>query len=101
MRKTIKNVTIVVPVLIASCQVSLKSKSGPLMAQTSMTSTAIAKLPAWPQIRAVRLAALWNANRHLAVLGTLRLSSSFDTVTILELLAPRHDQESAQLPPYK
>jgi len=40
MRNTIKNVTIVVPVLITSCHVSEKPKSGPKMSQTSTVAQA-------------------------------------------------------------
>src|ERR1700733_7767056 len=40
MRKTIRMVTIVVPVLITSCQVSEKWKIGPSMAQITMTNPA-------------------------------------------------------------
>lgn len=43
MRKTIKNVTIVVPVLITSCHVSLKPKIGPSVAQTITVRLAKAK----------------------------------------------------------
>jgi hypothetical protein len=39
-RNTIRNVTTVVPVLMTSCHVSLKAKSGPVMIQTRMTATA-------------------------------------------------------------
>src|SRR5215207_9067495 len=39
-RKTIRNVTIVVPVLITSCHVSEKPKRGPVTIQTTMTVTA-------------------------------------------------------------
>src|SRR4051812_29124735 len=38
--KTIRNVTIVVPVLMMSCQVSEKPKIGPVTAQAMMTTTA-------------------------------------------------------------
>ena len=40
MANTMRNVTIVVPVLITSCQVSEKPKSGPMAAQTMTTSAA-------------------------------------------------------------
>ena len=43
-RKTIRKVTMVVPVLMTSCQVSLKWKSGPVTAQTRMTTTARPKV---------------------------------------------------------
>ena len=37
-----RKVTIVVPVLMASCQVSLKPKIGPLTPQTTIAATAAA-----------------------------------------------------------
>src|SRR5262249_39217292 len=40
MTKTMRNVMIVVPVLIMSCQVSENLNSGPVIAQTAMTSRA-------------------------------------------------------------
>src|SRR5829696_2384911 len=43
-RKTIRNVTIVVPVLMTSCQVSEKPKNGPETAHTRMTPTAARKV---------------------------------------------------------
>jgi hypothetical protein len=39
MRNTIRKVTMVVPVLTMSCQVSEKPKKGPLTAHAMMTST--------------------------------------------------------------
>ena len=39
-RKTIRKVTIVVPVLMTNCHVSLKPKSGPVNAHTTTTSPA-------------------------------------------------------------
>src|SRR5690349_19856032 len=47
-RKTIRKVMIVVPVLITSCQTSEKWKNGPLMAQTTMIATATRKAQAVP-----------------------------------------------------
>jgi hypothetical protein len=43
-RKTIRNVTIVVPVFTMSCHVSLHWNSGPVIAQTRITRTARPKL---------------------------------------------------------
>ena len=43
MRKTIRNVTMVVPVLMTSCQVSENPKKGPLISQTTMMKQAIPK----------------------------------------------------------
>src|SRR5215218_9109406 len=55
-RNTIRNVTIVVPVLITSCQVSLKAKRGPVTAQTTITATARKKVSGRPVAWAVHLA---------------------------------------------
>src|SRR5829696_2743329 len=56
MRKTIRKVTMVVPVLMTSCQVSEKPKSGPVTAQTTTTPAATAKAGGRPVARAVHLA---------------------------------------------
>src|SRR5215204_2525451 len=53
-RKTIRNVTIVVPVLITSCQVSEKLKNGPLAAQRRTTSTQAANVQGLPVARATQ-----------------------------------------------
>src|SRR5689334_8228176 len=54
MMNTIRNVTIVVPVLITSCQVLEKPRSGPVQAQTTRTATAATKTQGWPNTFAVR-----------------------------------------------
>src|SRR5713101_7955931 len=51
-----RKVTIVVPVLITSCHVSLKWNVGPVIPQTSMISTAKKKAAGCPVARAVSLA---------------------------------------------
>jgi hypothetical protein len=56
MRKTMRNVTIVVPVFTTSCQVSLKPNAGPVMAQMRRTATARANVAGRPDARAVRWA---------------------------------------------
>src|SRR5665213_431137 len=48
MRKTMRNVTMVVPVLMTSCQVLEYSKSGPVAPQTTMVKTARASAPDVP-----------------------------------------------------
>ena len=48
MRNTIRKVTMVVPVLMTSCQVSEKSKTGPVTAQTRTTPSAKAKAGTLP-----------------------------------------------------
>src|SRR5881275_345856 len=64
MRKTIKKVTIVVPVLITSCQVSEKWKKGPVAIQTRITSVASAKAQELP-LQAV--ARRENRSSHLLI----------------------------------
>src|ERR1700760_1535193 len=60
MRKTIRKVTIVVPVLMRSCQVSLNPNSGPVIAHTATTATAKRKVAGRPEIREVATASLAN-----------------------------------------
>jgi hypothetical protein len=54
-RNTIKKVTIVVPVFIISCHVSLKPNMGPVIAQATMINTAAIKVTDLPDARAVHL----------------------------------------------
>src|ERR1700726_4151567 len=49
MRKTMRKVTTVVPVLMTSCQVSLKLKIGPVTAQVTTTAVARKKMAGFPQ----------------------------------------------------
>ena len=56
MRKTIKKVMIVVPVLMTSCQVSLNPKSGPVTAHATTTETAIMNVTGLPVTLAVNFA---------------------------------------------
>src|ERR1051326_3390340 len=63
MRNTIKKVTIVVPVLMTSCHVSLKPKIGPLISHTQMVSAANANASGWPVVCAVHLAKRENRER--------------------------------------
>ena len=58
-----RNVTIVVPVLMTSCQVSLNPNSGPVAAQTTMTPTAMRKAAGRPVACAVHLASRVNMER--------------------------------------
>ena len=55
MRKTIKNVMMVVPVLMTSCQVLLKWKIGPVTAQRITTPSAARNACGRPVARAVAL----------------------------------------------
>lgn len=70
MRNTIKNVTMVVPVLMISCQVSDHANMGPLMPQTMMTPKARQKVEARPACPAVHCASL--SNRSLNVMLALQ-----------------------------
>jgi len=56
MRNTLRKVMIVVPVLTTSCQVSLKPKSGPVIAHATRIATAAANATGRPAIFAVPLA---------------------------------------------
>jgi hypothetical protein len=51
-----RKVTMVVLVLITSCQLSLNPKIGPVIAQITMTATAIPKVLGCPAVREVNLA---------------------------------------------
>jgi len=57
-KKTIRKVRMVVPVLMTSCQVSEKWNSGPVSAQATMTSTAMKKIVGRPTADEVSLASL-------------------------------------------
>src|SRR5438552_18185400 len=67
MRKTIRNVTIVVLVLITSCHVSLQWKIGPVIPHTTITEKATMNAAGWPVAHAVHL-----ANRLKALLRFIR-----------------------------
>jgi len=56
-RKTIRKVTMVVPVLITSCQVSEKPKIGPETIQTTIVATASRKVIGRPESWAIQRAA--------------------------------------------
>jgi hypothetical protein len=71
MRKTMRNVMIVVPVLITNCHVLLKPKSGPVIAQTMMMPAAPAKVAGRPEAFAVHLAKLVNQEVDFVGLITL------------------------------
>ena len=61
-----RKVTMVVPVLITSCQVSLQWKRGPLIAQATTTVSASAKVAGRPVAYAVPLAKRVNQDFDLA-----------------------------------
>ena len=55
-QNTIRNVTIVVPVLMTKCQVSLNLKIGPVTAQAKIINAALMNAAGWPVARAVHFA---------------------------------------------
>src|SRR5262249_17259030 len=55
-RNTIRKVTIVVPVFITSCHVSLNPNKGPVINQARITTTAIIKVTGLPLTLAVHFA---------------------------------------------
>src|SRR5437867_370944 len=65
MRNTIRNVTIVVPVLITSCHVSLKPKCRPKSAHTTIITAARMKVAGRPEMWAVHLVSRVNHVRDL------------------------------------
>src|SRR4051794_389563 len=69
MRKTIRKVTIVVPVLITNCHSSEKAKNGPETAHTSTTPKAIRKADLLPVSWVVQAAARPNRSRRTADLA--------------------------------
>src|SRR5688572_19637311 len=73
MRKTMRNVTMVVPVLITSCHVSLKPNRGPLAAQITTMPNAVMNAIGRPVARAVVLAK--RANHDEFFIPLLRESS--------------------------
>jgi hypothetical protein len=60
-----RKVTIVVPVLITSCQLSLYPNSGPVSSQASTTSSASAKADGRPTSREVALAKRVKCDRRV------------------------------------
>src|SRR5215212_2752814 len=64
-RNTIRKVTIVVPVLMTSCQVSEKPKNGPVTAQTIMSTTESANVRGFPVARATAPAKAVNILDHM------------------------------------
>jgi hypothetical protein len=61
----------VVPVLITSCQVSLKRNNGPVTSQTRITPTARMKVEGRPVTRAVAFVSRVNRDRDFA--GRIRI----------------------------
>jgi len=68
-----RNVTIVVPVLITGCQVSLQWKMGPLIAHAATTHAASAKADGCPVAWAVVLAN--RVNQELDFAGAMTSTS--------------------------
>jgi hypothetical protein len=69
MRKTIKNVIMVVLVLMTSCQVSLKWKIGPVIAQSTMIPRATINVTGRPAAREAKRAAWVNQDAPLLFIG--------------------------------
>src|SRR5262245_24772927 len=78
MRKTIRNVTMVVPVLITSCHESLNRKSGPVIPHASTTEAARRKAAGRPVARAADFAKRVNHER--------------DRVIVISVLLPAVDE---------
>src|SRR5215217_4720300 len=70
MRNTIRNVTMVVLVLMTSCQVSLKPKRGPVMAHVRMMAAAMRKAAGRPVACAVHFAS--RVKRDFGLVGRIR-----------------------------
>jgi len=82
MRKTIKKVMIVVPVLITSCQVSLNPNSGPVTAHAATTETAVMNVNGLPVILAVNFAKRENQDFDLVgLMVTPELSKSSQSIS--------------------
>src|SRR5687767_9353563 len=86
MRKTIRKVIIVVPVLITNCQVSLKSKIGPVSAHSTMMVAAPMKVPGLPVARAAHLAKRVKADTCVEDLAGLLMASLLQQVFNLSVL---------------
>jgi hypothetical protein len=78
MRKTIKKVMIVVPVLMTSCQVSLNPNIGPMTAQTKIIETAMINVTGLPVILAVDFAN--RENHDLDFVGLIGSSSRYNQI---------------------
>jgi hypothetical protein len=63
MRNTIRNVTMVVPVLTTNCQVSEKLNSGPVTAHTMMIAQAAMNVSGCPAAVAIQVAIVVNRRR--------------------------------------
>src|SRR6266545_60347 len=68
-KNTIKKVTIVVPVLMISCQVSLKFAAGPSVAQTATTTSAAKKACGLPMAVAMKSEIRSNKESLVATVG--------------------------------
>src|SRR5690349_12398117 len=80
-RNTIRNVTMVVPVLITSCQVSLKWKIGPITAQATITAAAAANAHGVPVACDTRCAN-WRKTSYVGD-GALRSAEVVDAVVMV------------------
>src|SRR5690349_9420221 len=96
MRKTIKNVMTVVPVLITSCHVSLNWNSGPVTSQTRITPTATMKVAGLPVTRAVAFAKRVNCERDFV--GRIDLLSVKGQTSSGNLLTPERPARNQDRP---
>src|SRR3989442_1054262 len=85
-RNTMRKVTIVVPVLITSCQVSEKPKIGPVTSHTRMTSTATVNAQAEPMVSETFVAVfpIREALRGLRDFYVARLAEIDDPARLVE-----------------
>jgi len=77
-----RKVTIVVPVFMTSCQVSLKLKIGPVVAHATITNTANTKVDGWPVALAVHLAKRVNPDVDFVGFIGIHLSTVADFLHI-------------------
>lgn len=73
-RNTMRNVTIVVPVLMTNCQVSVKPNSGPVPTQTTIVNPARPNVRGWPAEWAIFLAI--RANAELRYVDRLNVAAA-------------------------
>src|SRR5688572_32702436 len=88
-----RNVTIVVPVLMTSCQVSLKPKRGPLTAQRMTTPNATPNAPGLPATCAVHFANRPNQEVDLVAATESSLSGCMVTADAVPMLLKRNTTE--------
>ena len=83
-----RKVTMVVPVFMTSCQVSLNPNIGPVTAQTTIMSTAVTKAVGCPVAREAYLAKWVNEEPRYNDIGFPPFDSSLSDPTAITLLGP-------------